>query len=413
MELEMRVRRAVLKEMARRYQGSRKKIKSRILEEFVSLTGYNRGYASWLLRWCGRKLFLRQAYGPTVVIVGERRKIKRSRERIYDEEFKRILVWLWELLGWSCSKRLVASLRWLVPRLEGQKELSLKRGVREKLLRVSAATVDRLLRSERKKFELKPRARTKPGTLLKHQVPIRTFSEWDEGRPGFMELDLVSHDGGSAQGDFCFSLNATDVASGWTETEAIKNRAQVWAFQALEKIRERLPFPLLGIDSDNDGAFINAHLIRYCQEQRLLFTRSRAYKKNDNCYVEQKNYTLVRRMVGYQRYDTEEELQLLNQLYSRVRLYYNFFQVSMKLRSKERQGSKVRKRYDEPKTPYQRLLESASLREEEKNRLRQTYEELNVVRLKAEIDRLQQRLCRLNEEKKKRPNFHVDSYVRQ
>ena len=413
MGLEMKVRRAILKEMAHMYQASRKKMKSRILDEFVAVTGYNRGYASFLLRWSGRKLVLATKDGPVVIVVGEAKKIKRVRAKIYDEEFKKVLVWLWKLMDYSCSKRLQAALKWLIPKLEEQRELRVKKAIKEKLLKVSASTVDRLLRDERKKYELKPRARSKPGTLLKHQVKIRTFSGWDEGRPGFLEIDLVSHDGGQAQGDFCYSLNACDVASGWTETEAVRNRAQVWTFQALERIKERLPFKLLGIDSDNDGAFINAHLIRYCQENKLTFTRSRPYKKNDNCYVEQKNYSLVRRLVGYSRYDTEQELKLLNELYAVARLYYNFFQVVMKLRSKERQGSRVKKRYDEPRTPYQRLLESPYVTEEEKARLMKIYSGLNVVKLKAELERVQMRLWRLQKNKRNCPNFRVDFYVRQ
>lgn len=297
-----------------------------------------------------------------------------------------------------------------MPRLIEQRELRVKVAVRQKLLQVSAATVDRLLRPERKRYELKSRARTKPGTLLKHQVPIRTFSEWDEGKPGFLEIDLVGHDGGNVQGEFLYSLKATDVASGWIETEAVRNRAQVWTFQALERIRQRLPFPLLGIDSDNDGAFINDHLLRYCKENRLTFTRSRPYRKNDNCYVEQKNYSVVRRLVGYLRYETEGEQKILEQLYRCSRLYYNFFQPNLKLLSKERIGSRVVKRYDRPRTPYQRLLESPEITPEQKNRLRRTY---NLVKLKAEIDRLKDKLWRLQKVKKKCPNFRIDSYVRQ
>ena len=413
MGLEMRVKRAILRELARRYQRGRKKEKTRVLEEFIGLTGYNRSYGSWLLGNCGRKVVLSGGDGQRVVFIGEVRPIRRRRARVYDEEFKRVLVWLWELLDYSCGKRLVGSLRWLVPRLVEQRELRVKKAVQRKLLQVSAATVDRLLRPERKRYELKSRARTRPGTLLKHQVPIRTFAEWEEGKPGFLEIDLVGHDGGKAQGEFLYSLNATDVASGWIETEAVRNRAQVWTFQALEKIKQRLPFALLGIDSDNDGAFINDHLVRYCQKNNLTFTRSRPYRKNDNCYVEQKNYSVVRRLVGYLRYDTEEEQRLLEQLYCRSRLYYNFFQPNMKLVSKERAGSKVIKRYDNPKTPYQRLLESPALSSKQKSRLRRTYQELNVVKLKAEIDRLKERLWRLQKVKKNCPNLRIDSYVRQ
>jgi hypothetical protein len=413
MGLEMKVKRAILKELAKRYQRGSKKERSLILDEFVGLTGYNRCYSSWLLRHCGRKVILSGKDGQQVVFIGEVRKIKRRRPKIYDEEFKEVLIWIWELLDYICGKRLAACLRWLVPRLVEQRELKVRKRLQEKLMKVSAATIDRLLRPERKKYELKSRARTKPGTLLKHQVPIRTFSEWDEGKPGFLEIDLVGHDGGNSCGEFLYSLNATDVASGWVETEALRNRAQVWTFQALERIKQRLPFPLLGIDSDNDGAFINAHLIRYCQENKLTFTRSRPYKKNDNCYVEQKNYSVVRRLVGYLRHDTEEEKKLLEKIYSLSRLYYNFFLPNMKLIRKERIGSRVTKKHDLPKTPYQRLLESPAISLEQKNRLRQTYQELNVVKLKREIDKLRERLWRLQKTKRSCTNFRIDSYVRQ
>ncbi len=413
MGLEMKVKRTVLKEIACKYQRSSKKGKGQVLEEFLGLTGYNRCYGSWLLRNCGRKVVIRGLNGEEVIVIGEIRKIKRRRKRVYDEEFKKVLMWLWQVLDYSCGKRLVASLDWLVPKLEEQRELRVKKSVREKLLRVSASTADRLLRPERKKMEIKSRARTRPGTLLKYQVPIRTYAEWDEKRPGFLETDLVGHDGGRAEGEFLWSLNATDVASTWSETVAVKNRAQVWTFEAIQKIKDRLPFKLLGIDSDNDGAFINAHLIKYCQDNQLTFTRSRASKKNDGCYVEQKNYSVVRRLVGYARYDTPEEQALLNELYSISRLYYNFFQVTMKLKSKERIGSRVIKRYDTPKTPYQRLLESPDIEEEQKKRLRAIYKELNVVKLKKQMERLQDKLFRLQRYKKNCTTFRIDSYVRQ
>jgi len=351
--------------------------------------------------------------GEQVIVIGELRKIKRRRKRIYDEEFRKVLEWLWQVLDYSCGKRLVGSLGWLVPKLEEQRELRVKKSVREKLLRVSASTADRLLRPERKKMEIKSRARTRPGTLLKYQVPIRTYAEWDERKPGFLEIDLVGHDGGRAEGEYLWSLNATDVASTWSETVAVRNRAQVWTFEALQMIKDRLPFKLLGIDSDNDGAFINAHLIKYCHDNHLTFTRSRPSKKNDGCYIEQKNYSVVRRLVGYARYDTQEEQALLNELYSISRLYYNFFQVTMKLKSKERIGSHIIKKYDSPKTPYQRLLESPSIEEEQKEKLQAIYKELNVVKLKKQMESLQSKLFRLQRYKKNCTTFRIDSYVRQ
>jgi hypothetical protein len=278
-------------------------------------------------------------------------------------------------------------------------ELKLKPKVRQKLQQISAATIDRLLVEDKKQSLNGSRARTKPGTLLKSQIPIRTFTEWNDARPGFTEIDLVGHDGGNASGDFCYTLDLTDVASGWTETRAIRNKAQVWVVEELKLIEKRLPFELLGIDSDNGSEFINAHLLRYCQDQKLTFTRARSYRKNDNCFVEQKNYSVVRRAVGYARYDTETELKLLNRLYDHLRLYSNYFQPVMKLVSKERNGSQVKKKYDTARTPYQRLLESEHLKEEQKQRLKKEYQKLNPAELKREITKLQNELLDLAAQK--------------
>src|SRR5262249_30315952 len=296
------------------------------------------------------------------------------------------------ILGVSCGKRLKTALPEVIPKLEAWGELKLSPDVRSKLMRISASTIDRLLANERKRLELKSRSGTKPGTLLKKQVPIRTFSEWDESRPGFMEIDLVSHGGGDEGGDFCQTLSATDVHSAWTEAQAVRNKAQIWVFEGLTNIRGRLPFDLLGIDSDNGSEFINKHLIAFCEQEGITFTRTRPYRKNDNCFVEQKNYTIVRKTVGYMRHDTEKELDLLNRLYSYLRLYTNYFLPSMKLEHKTRVGSKVIKRYSQPKTPYNRLLESSMIDRKIKQRLRAEYNRLNPAQLKREIDRIQQLL---------------------
>lgn len=258
-----------------------------------------------------------------------------------------------------------------------------------------------MLQPERRKQQLRRRAHTKPGTLLKHQIPIRTFAEWNEQQPGFVEIDLVAHDGGLALGDYCQTLDLTDVCSGWTETEAVPNKAQVWVFEALQRIRQRLPFPLLGLDSDNGSEFVNQELLRYCQKERLTFTRARPYRKNDNCYVEQKNYSVVRQTVGYQRFDTTAELMVLQQLYATLRLYTNFFQPTMKLKSKERFGSRVKKSYHAPQTPYQRLLACAEVTLADKKKLQRQYRLLNPAALKRELDKQRKELFRLAS--KKRP----------
>jgi hypothetical protein len=279
--------------------------------------------------------------------------------------------------------------------------MSIPRPIEAKLQRISPATIDRLLRSERKKHELKCRSKTKPGTLLKKHIAIRTGVEWDEDAVGFEELDLVGHDGGHASGDYGFTLNVTDIKSGWTDMEAIRNKAQIWVFDALQDIRKRLPFAMKGIDSDNGSEFINAHLVAYCQEEALVFTRSRSYQKNDNCHVEQKNFTAVRNFVGYSRYEGEEALALLNELYSHLRLYLNFFHPQMKLVSKERIGSKVKKKYDVPQTPYQRLMALEEISTERKAWLQATYSQLNPFALKRTIDKLQERLHKMAYEKNK------------
>lgn len=392
MRLTMKERRSVTAVVAKRYQKATKKEKSTILGEYIQLTGYNRSYAAFVLRNHGRRMRINN----NTVLVGDfRERVKRIRDRTYDERVVRVLKKVWQIMGFICGKRLKPALKEVIPVLEKYKEIELDKSIREKLLKVSAATIDRVLAPERKKRSLRNRARTKPGTLLKHQIPIKTFSEWDEQRPGFVEIDLVGHEGGDPSGDYIQTLDMTDVCTGWIETQAVKNKARVWVFEALKEIRKRLPFKLLGIDSDNGSEFINDHLYGYCGEEKITFTRARAYRKNDNCYVEQKNYSVVRRAVGYHRYDTPRQLRLLNQLYSHLRLYTNYFQPVMKLEEKIRVGSKVKKKYDQPRTPYQRLLEAPLVEKESKKKLNQEYVKLNPAELRRQITTLQIKLRKL------------------
>ena len=325
-------RRVLVKAFAAEYRRVRKKRKGEILDRFVEATGYERHFAARLLRSHGRRVVV----APGVILKGDVGcRIRRRRRWIYGEDVKRVLIHLWNLLDYICGKRLVGALAETIEALERHGELKLSEQLQRKLLSVSAATIDRLLASERKKLQLKGRSSTKPGTLLRQQIPIRTFADWDDARPGFVEVDLVAHEGGDASGDYAYTLDLTDVSTGWTELAAVQNRAQVWVFEALQEVCRRLPFRLLGLDSDNGGEFINHHLKRYCEQEEITFTRSRPYRKNDNCFVEQKNYSVVRRHVGYQRFDTEAEVQLLNQLYEQLRLYVNFFLPSQKLKEKE------------------------------------------------------------------------------
>lgn len=392
MRLTMQERRVVTKAMAEQYRRGAKGQKKRLLDQFTQATGYNRSYASRLLRNHGRKVRM----SPKVVLEGDVRvRRRRTGKRTYDQEVLKALTTLWEMLDCIGSKRLAAALPAMLERLAAFGEFRVSKAVRQKLLEVSPATIDRLLKPARQKYTLKRRGCTKPGTLLKHQVPIRTFSDWDDARPGFFEMDLVGHDGGKAEGDYCFTLDLTDVATGWTELAAVPNKAQTWVFEALHDLRKRLPFTVLGLDSDNGTEFINHHLVNYCKEQQITFTRSRPYRKNDNCYVEQKNWSVVRRAVGYARYDTAQHCQLLNELYRLLRDYNNFFMPSMKLIEKVRDGASVRKRYDAPQTPFQRVLQSPTIAPAVKQRLRRYYEQLNPAALHRQIRQIQKRLAKL------------------
>ena len=399
MRLTMKQRQAVTAVTVQRYRQGSKKVKRQILDEFCEITGYSRGYARFVLRHHGRQVWL---HGKKVVVGDARKRQQRLKPKYYDEPVVQALIKLWQLLNYLCGKRLVSIMPELIAKLEQFGELRLTPLTKEKLLRISAASIDRLLQPERRKQQLRRRSHTKPGTLLKHQIPIRTFAEWDEAQPGFAEIDLVAHDGGLALGDFCQTLDLTDIYTGWTETEAVPNKAQVWVFEAVQTIRRRLPFPLRGLDSDNGSEFINTDLLRYCHQERLTFTRTRPYRKNDNCYVEQKNYSVVRQTVGYQRFDTAAELMVLKQLYATLRLYTNFFQPTMKLKSKERFGSRVKKSYQAPQTPYQRVLACAEVTVADKKKLQRQYQSLNPAALKRQLDKYRKELWRLAARKRPR-----------
>ncbi len=330
--------------MRARYWAGGRKEKGRLLDEFVELTGYHRKHAVRLLR-----------HGSKGGGQGGRR---RGRAVVYGPAVLAALEVAQEAMNWICGKRLAAFLRELVPALEREGALHLDAGVREALLRISASTIDRRLRAARARAKPRGLATTKPGSLLRKQVPIRTFTAWDDQRPGFMEIDLVAHCGDSAAGEYINTLDMVDVATGWTECGAVVGKSQAAVFAALKKVRERLPFPLLGLDSDNGSEFLNDQLVRYCQQEKLTFTRCRPYQKNDQAHVEQKNWTVVRQLIGYDRYEGPASQAQMERIYEIERLYVNAYQPVMKLIGKERAGAKVRKRYDETRTPYRRVLEA-------------------------------------------------------
>jgi hypothetical protein len=359
-----------------RYAKANKEQRGKILDEFVATTGCHRKHAS-------------------AVLTGKRQRvthpIRRPRRAIYTDEDGRAIVALAELFDHICSRRLRVALDNELLRLHQNGFLDVSPECYARLQCVSPSTMDRL-RARYGRRRGKARGFTKPGTLLKSQIPVRTWAEWNEDRPGFCELDLVDHSGGNTRGDHAWTLTFTDVKTGWTECVAVRNKAQKHVFAAIQLVRERLPFPLLGIDSDNGSEFINDELFRYCQQEHITFTRSRAGRKNDNAHVEQKNWSVVRRTVGYRRYDTFHQLYLLNRVYSVLRLYVNFFLPVMKLVKKERHGSKVKKVYDDPQTPYARVLASPDVSEENKGALRIAYQSLDVVQLRQQIDDLLEQL---------------------
>ena len=261
-------------------------------------------------------------------------------------------------------------------------------------MRMSPATIDRLLRNHRGDRR-KGRCTTRPGTLLRAQVAVHTSADWEDARPGFLEMDLVAHCGETAAGEYAHTLTGVDVATGWCEPVAVWNRSQEAVQQAIQQVQARLPFPLRGLDTDNDSAFLNWPLKGYCDEQGITFTRCRPYKKNDQAHVEQKNWSVVRRVIGYQRYDSQEACALLGVIYEDYRLYVNYFQPVRKLEAKERVGNKTRKRYDRAATPYQRVRAATDVSPDAKRRLEKQYRELNPVVLRRRMEEKLKQLWKL------------------
>lgn len=400
MGLTMREKKALTNEIAVRYRAHSKDGKKAILDEFCRTTGYHRKYAMQLLNSWGKKKIHVVDGKPVEFVVGAPRKPQeRTRERVYDEQVQRALRALWELFDYQCGKRLVVLMRINMEILKAEPEFDIDEPIAEKLCSISAATVDRLLKPERRKLELKGRSHTRHGPLLKHQIPIRTHFTWDERLPGYFELDTVHHDGGSASGEYCATLTATDVYSGWTELRPLRNRAHRWVKERVVEIRSDLPFSWLGLDSDNGGEFINRTLLNYCNDTGITFTRGRPYRKNDNCFVEQKNDIAVRRNVGYYRFDTDAEYQALQEVYTHLCPLLNYFYASAKLVEKVRTGPRVKKVYEAPKPPYQRLLDSPHVSDEVKDELRRRAKQLHIVKQKRLVDHAIAQLIRIHEDK--------------
>jgi hypothetical protein len=382
----MHEKKALTREVSKRYQQAGKKEKTRILDELVKTTGYNRKYAVHLLANWGKTTTVR--IGEETVRLEATRSRKRrkggGRKPIYAGEFAVVLRATWAFFSYRCGKILAPFMRQQMPFLEAPFGITAE--VRELLLKVSPSTIDRVLKADKKKLAIKGKCATRAGTLLKKQIPIRTYYADADKQPGFLEADTVHHCGASESGEFCLTLTATDVYSGWVELRPTLNKAHKWVFQALDDIRSSLPFPLLGLDSDNGAEFINAALLAWCGQQRIQFTRARPYRKNDNCYVEQKNCSCVRNFVGYCRFSAAAERDALAAVYRCLCPLLNFFIPTLKLISTTRVGSEIKKVYDTNIiSPYQRLLASPDLADNVKAELTKRFGQYNPVTLQQEV----------------------------
>jgi hypothetical protein len=372
----MATRNELVAAVADRYARSGRIERGRILAEFVAVTGYHRKHAMRLLRGA-RTGVDRQGQQP---------------HRVYDAAVREALIVLWEASDRICGKRLRPLLPVLVEAMERHGHLRLAPEVRTGLLAMSAATIDRALRAVKDPACGKKRRRTPPSAAVRRSVPVRTFSDWQDPAPGFVEADLVAHSGPTTRGSFVQTLVLTDIATGWTECAPLLVREQGLLIEVLGEVRKLLPIPLLGFDTDNDTVFLNETVRAYCANAGVAFTRCRPYRKNDQAFVEQKNGAVVRRIVGYRRLEGLEAAAALAELYRSVRLFVNHFQPSFKLAAKSRDGAKVRKRYHPPATPYQRLLADARVPEEVRTRLQPIHATLDPVRLLREIRTAQERL---------------------
>jgi len=358
-----------LREIHPRYRKAGRLEKGRMLDEFCKVTGYHRKYAVRVLN------------GPPPE---KRPRRRRPRRPTYGTKVVTILAVLWEAAGYPWSVRLKALIPDWLP--WARKHFSIGAKVEGELLKISARQIDRRLREHKKKAGRRLYGRTKPGSLLKHHVPIKT-DHWDVKQAGYTEIDLVSHSGDCATGEFAYTLNQVDIHTTWTESLAVLGKAQVGIQQGLDEIRKELPFALLGIDSDNGSEFINHHLIKYAKESGIQFTRGRPYKKDDNAHVEQKNWTHVRKLMGWVRYDTGAAVMAMNRLYrGDLRLLQNLFLPSVKLIRKERVGSRIRRHYDAARTPFSRVLESKGVRPMVVARLKALRQQLDPFALSRSVD---------------------------
>jgi hypothetical protein len=361
------------KVVAKRYlQAQKRSERTIILNEYCANTGHNRKYAISKIR---------------NICFKDKIPEKRGRKKYYSNEADLLLIQIWEIFGCICGERLHPYLQEALEILERCGYVKATPQVKEEVLAMSLSTVKRRINRDKKINGYIGLSSTKPGSLLKKQIPIKTIC-WDEEKAGYCEIDLVAHCGGSLLGEFIYTLQFVDIKTTWTERKAVMGKAQNRVFTAIKANKKQLPFDLKGLDSDNGSEFINHQLWKYCEENNIAFTRSRPYMKKDNAHIEQKNWPLVRKILGYDRFDTQYQLQLINDLYdNELRLFINFFQPTLKLKEKIRVGSKYKRKYGEAKTPYKRVLECPDVPQENKDKLTSLYLTLDPVKLKKEIDR--------------------------
>ena len=382
----MKQRQALANVTGPRYRTAGKTEKGVILNEFCHSTGRHRKYAITLLRNAG-KTQLRRLNGKTAKVnITATTRRKRRYTPYYGEDVERAVLAIWNFFRRVCGARLVPMIRENLDALFADKQLNLPLQAKVKTAQASRSTVERMLKKERARHTAKGTCGTKPGALLKQQIPVRTFWHWDDKKPGFAEVDTVSHDGGYAQGEYAFTMSLTDVALCWSEFRALRNKARKWTEEALEDIRSGFPVPLKGIDSDNCAEFINWHLKSWREQHEINFTRGRQRHKNDNAYVEQKNGDIVRKTVGYGRFQGDEALAALGAVYAVMNPLYNFFYPNLKCVDKKQAGQKTRRIYEkEAKTPYQRVMENTEVSESCKQR-REKKAALDVVSLQRKLD---------------------------
>lgn len=368
--MSKRSRNEYLSEIRLRYQEADKSEKKKILDEFCEVCRYNRKYA------------IRVLNKETLIMRPESRKPGRRRK--YDNpEIKEFLITTWKSSNQPCSKRLKA----IIPLWLPYYKTSLTSEIKGLILAISPATIDRIFNKFRDKYKKHGLSTTRPGSLIRDYIPIKT-DQWEETRPGYLEADTVAHCGTSIAGMFVYTLDMVDIATGWTFQRAIWGKGERGVVEAIMDIESKIPFPILGFDSDNGSEFLNWHLIKYFKQRKnpVQYTRSRAYKKNDNAHIEEKNWTHVRQYLGYERFDNQEIVYKLNELYTDTFYYFvNFFLPSVKLINKQRIGSKIIKKHDSPKTPYQRILESEYITHQSKQKLRAIFSSLNPYKLEEEI----------------------------